>query len=57
MEEDQLYAIVVSIYKKGDASKLENYRPISLLTACYKIVVALLKERLDTGPIPAWISG
>ena len=54
MDPHHLNAVVVSIYKKGDASKLENYRPISLLTACYKIVAALLKERLDKG-LDKWL--
>ena len=49
-----LQAIVVSIYKKGDASLLENYRPISLLNTCYKIVAALTKERLDAG-LDSWL--
>ena len=49
-----LQAIVVSIYKKGDASMLENYRPISLLNSCYKIIAALVKERLDEG-LDSWL--
>ena len=44
-----MQAVVVSIYNKGDASKLENYQPTSLLITCYKITAALVKERLDKG--------
>ena len=47
--EQMLKAVVVSIYKKADFTSLENHRPISLLTSCYKIVAALFKERLDKG--------
>ena len=35
--------------KKGDSSNLANYRPISLLQVFYKIIAALIKERIDTG--------
>ena len=42
-------ANVVSIYKKGDSSNLANYRPISLLQVYYKIIAALVKERIDAG--------
>ena len=52
--EQILKAVVVSIYKKGDSTSLENYRPISLLTSCYKIVAALVKKRLDKG-LDAWL--
>ena len=54
IEEHLLNAVVVSIYKKGDSALLENYRPISLLNACYKIVAAVVKERLDQGLDP-WL--
>ena len=54
MDHHLMQAIVVSIYKKGDACKLENYRPISLLNACYKIVAALVKVRLDKG-LDSWL--
>ena len=42
-------ANVVSIYKNGDSSNLANYRPISLLQVFYKIIAALVKERIDAG--------
>ena len=48
-------AIVVSIYKKGDCSLLESYRPISLLQTFYKIIAALIKTRLTQG-LDDWIS-
>ena len=34
---DIMLARVVSLYKKGDPEKQENYRPISLLSSFYKI--------------------
>jgi len=49
LEETLNLANVASIFKKGDSSKLANYRPISLLQASYKIMAALIKERLDAG--------
>ena len=42
-------ANVASIYKKGGSSNLTNYRPISLLQVFYKIIAALIKERIDAG--------
>ena len=39
-------ARVVSLYKKGDPEKQENYRPISLLNSFYKIVAAAIQRRL-----------
>ena len=39
-------ARVVSLYKKGDPEKQENYRPISLLNTFYKIIAAALQRRL-----------
>ena len=44
--EEQLQARVVMIYKKGDTSKYENYRPISLLNSMYKIYAAIIQRRL-----------
>ena len=46
-------AIVISIYQKNDASLLENYRPISLLDTCYRIIAAFT-ERLDKG-LDSWL--
>ena len=43
---EALRARVVSIYKKGDTSKMENYRPISLLNSIYKIYAAIIQRRL-----------
>ena len=37
-----LQARVVVIFKKGDTGKYENYRPISLLNAVYKIYAGIL---------------
>ena len=45
--EDALKARVVMIYKKGNTSKLENYRPISLLNCFYKIFAAVVQRRLE----------
>ena len=44
--EEQLRARVVLIYKKGDASKYENYRPISLLNIIYKLFAAIVQRRI-----------
>ena len=47
--ESMSLASVSSIYKKGDSTNLENYRPISLLQTLYKILASLIKERIDAG--------
>ena len=44
--EEQMRARVVLIYKKGDTSKFENYRPISLLNKLYKLFAAILQRRI-----------
>ena len=54
MDNKFLNAVVVSIYKKGDSSSLTNCRPISLLSCCYKIIAALVKNRLLAGLDP-WL--
>ncbi len=43
--EEQMRARVVMIYKKGDTSKYENYRPISLLNTLYKIFAAIIQTK------------
>lgn len=40
------YAIVQPIHKKGDKTKLTNYRPISLLISCSKILETIMFNRL-----------
>ena len=47
--ETVLQARVVLIYKKGDTSNMENYRPISLLNSIYKIYAAIVQDRLAEG--------
>ena len=47
--EDILTAKVFSLYKKGNASAQENYRPLSLLSSLYKVFAAILKERIEEG--------
>ena len=42
-------AEVVSIFKKGDSNLLANYRPIALLKVTYKILAAIVKQRMETG--------
>jgi hypothetical protein len=37
---------VILIYKKSDQQKVENYRGISLLCACYKLCSKILNEKL-----------
>ena len=39
-------ASIVSIYKKGDATQMKNYRPIALLQTFYKILAGIIKNRL-----------
>ena len=43
-------ATVVLLFKKGDVSVPENYRPISLLSIGYKVLALMIQKRLQ---IPA----
>ena len=58
------HSTVVTLFKKGDTSLPSNYRPISLLVVAYKILAALLLDRLRSGgvenrkpvaPISIWL--
>eukprot|EP00959_Pyramimonas_sp_CCMP1952_P018221 385938-Pyramimonas_sp.AAC.1 len=44
---DVAKARVALIFKKGDASKLDNDRPISLLNSVYKLYAAILQKRIE----------
>eukprot|EP00973_Karenia_brevis_P086978 12061335-Karenia_brevis.AAC.1 len=39
-------ANIVTLYKKGNPAKPENYRPIALLNMLYKIYTIIIRERL-----------
>ena len=41
-------AYVVSIFKKGDTQDPANYRPISLLSTAYKLLMRLMQTRIST---------
>ena len=45
--EELYYATVATLYKKGETSKAENYRPISLLSGFYKIYMMLIRTRIQ----------
>ena len=45
--EEILQARIAMIFKKGDTSDLNNYRPIALLNSTYKIITAIIQKRLS----------
>jgi len=47
MTQEWKKAYIWLIHKKGDAMNLENYRPISLLNAQYKIFSTIITRRLE----------
>jgi exonuclease III len=42
------HARIWSIYKGGDTTKLQNYRPISLCQTTYKLLTKIIQQRLAT---------
>ena len=44
--EEILEARIAMIFKKGDTSDLNNYRPIALLNSTYKIIAAIMQNRI-----------
>ena len=40
-------AKIVILFKKGDPKDIKNYRPVSLLTHCYKMFTRLLQSRIE----------
>ena len=40
------FAEIKPIYKKGDKSKISNYRPVSLLTSFSKVFEKIIYNRL-----------
>jgi hypothetical protein len=44
------FAIVRPTYKKGEIKEMNNYRPVSLLTAMSKIVETIMFKRLEQHP-------
>ena len=44
--DDWINAEVIILFKKGDISNIENYRPISLLSQMYKLFTRIIANRL-----------
>ena len=47
MPEDWREAVIIPIHKKGNVTKCENYRPISLLPHAYKILSKTIQDRIQ----------
>ena len=47
LSDSQRHALLTLLYKKGDKRNLDNWRPISLLNADYKIAARALAKRLQ----------
>jgi sorting nexin-29 len=46
MPHDWKVGSIVSLFKKGDKMKCENYRGLTLLNVEYKILLSIILERL-----------
>lgn len=46
MPNDWNLRLLVPIFKKGDASKSDNYRGITLLNVTYKIMISIMLKKL-----------
>ena len=46
ISDDWINAEVIILFKKGDISNIENYRPISLLSQMYKLFTRTIANRL-----------
>jgi len=46
MPDDWKIGLIVPLFKKGDKTKCENYRGITLLNVTYKILLSVVLERL-----------
>ena len=46
--EDLMTSTIVSVPKKGDLTDMNNYRGISLMPVCVKIVAAVLAQRISS---------
>ena len=48
MTETMRTSVIKLLFKKKDKRRIENYRPLSLLTADYKIIAKMMTERMKT---------
>ncbi|CAI5482873.1 unnamed protein product [Closterium sp. Yama58-4] len=46
LPEEVQEAVTVLLHKKGPREQVQNYRPITLLSSCYKVVAKLLANRM-----------
>ena len=46
--EELMTSIVISVPKKGDLTDMNNYRGISLMPVCVKIVAAIVAQRISS---------
>ena len=45
--EDWETGVIMPVHKKGDKTFCENYRGITMLPVCYKVLTILIKEKLE----------